>query len=334
MINGIYTLANDVIYDQLVALLNSIEVNVSPDFPVCVIPYDDNLERVKAEIKTRKNVELLTNKNIIDRWEDFSTQIWQVHPSAMNSWQAKGITGVNRLGMHRRFCAFDSESPFDQFIYFDGDVLVLNSIDYIFEQLNKNDFVVYDFQYKDLSHVYDIDSNKLSTIFSEERTKKEIFCAGFYASKKGLFSEKQREWLIEKLASGEAEILYFNAPDQSILNYMVMRLGISAYNFSLNLPIAERTGCSVTSPHFQFRDNVLYDQDQRLTYLHYIGLHSSVFTRLCKGENLDFPYREIFLHYRYLHEPEKIPQFQTKLKPYNPPPSLATRVIRKLGLNK
>jgi hypothetical protein len=38
MVNGIYTLANDVVYDQLVALLNSIEANVSPNIPVCIIP--------------------------------------------------------------------------------------------------------------------------------------------------------------------------------------------------------------------------------------------------------------------------------------------------------
>ena len=36
--SGIYTLANDRVFDQLVALLNSIEVNISPDIPVCVIP--------------------------------------------------------------------------------------------------------------------------------------------------------------------------------------------------------------------------------------------------------------------------------------------------------
>ncbi|MEQ8973540.1 MAG: hypothetical protein RIE73_24505 [Coleofasciculus sp. C1-SOL-03] len=46
---GIYTLANDAVYHQLVALLNSIEVNVSPDIPVCVIPYDERLERVKPD---------------------------------------------------------------------------------------------------------------------------------------------------------------------------------------------------------------------------------------------------------------------------------------------
>jgi len=45
MNHGIYTLANDAAYDQLVALLNSIEANVSRDIPLCVIPYDAQLTR-------------------------------------------------------------------------------------------------------------------------------------------------------------------------------------------------------------------------------------------------------------------------------------------------
>ena len=48
---GIYTLANDHVYDQLVALLNSIEVNIGIDIPVCIIPFDHQLERVQQEIK-------------------------------------------------------------------------------------------------------------------------------------------------------------------------------------------------------------------------------------------------------------------------------------------
>jgi hypothetical protein len=48
---GIYTLANDAVYDQLVALLNSIEVNVSPDIPVCIIPYDERLDLVQKAVK-------------------------------------------------------------------------------------------------------------------------------------------------------------------------------------------------------------------------------------------------------------------------------------------
>jgi hypothetical protein len=83
------------------------------------------------------------------------------------------------------------------------------------------------------------------------------------------------------------------------------------------LPKEERTGCCVTSPHFQALDNILYNQGKRLTYLHYIGLSSSLFTRLCSGENLDFPYRDIFLHYRYLYEPSQRPIFTGSPKPYS-----------------
>jgi hypothetical protein len=69
---GIYTLANDAVYDQLVALLNSIEANVSPDIPVCVIPYDTQLNRVQEELNARPNVSLFDNWDSIQRWEAFA----------------------------------------------------------------------------------------------------------------------------------------------------------------------------------------------------------------------------------------------------------------------
>ncbi len=332
MTKGIFTLANDVVYDQLVALLNSIEVNVGKDISVCIIPYDNRLEKVKAEISTRNNVYLLDNAEMIERWEQFASDIWHNNSSAKKRWESQGITGIYRLGMHRRFCGFDEQSPFDQFVYFDGDVLVLKPLDDIFGKLDNYDFVVYDFQYKDLSHVYNTTAQELPHIFPKERTDKEIFCAGFFGSKKGLFPLDKKRWIMEQLTSGEGEILYPNAPDQTILNYMVMRSGLSFYNFALNLPTEEKTGNSVTSPHFEQRNYLLYDNGKPLTYLHYIGVPSSAFTRLCAGENLDLPYRDIFLYYRYLHEPEKMPRFMRKPTSYNPPPSFTERILKKLNL--
>jgi Mannosyltransferase putative len=330
MTDGIYILANDVVYDQLVALLNSLEVNGCQQFPICVVPYDDRLEQVRREIQTRDNVTLFEDVDAIARWENFATQVWQTHPSAMKTWQQQGINGVYRMGMHRRFCAFDG--PFDKFIYLDADILAMNSLEPFFNQLDRSDWVVYDYQYKDPSHVYNLQSPNLSKIFPQTRVESEIFCAGLYASKRGVFDQERCNWLLSKMQAGEAEILYMNAPDQTILNYMVMRSGISNYNFSRHLPPSEQTGCCVTSPHFEAKDQILYDKGNRLIYLHYIGLSSQLFTRLCGGENIDFPYRDVFLHYRYLHEPEKRPTFTTKPKPYNPPPSLTTRVLRKLGI--
>lgn len=332
MADGIYTLANDVVYDQLIAILNSIEVNLGANFPVCVIAYDEPLDKVREEVKRRKNVELIEDPSLFVPWEEFSLQVWQTHPTALKTWQESGINGVYRLPCNHRYFAFDVKSPFERFIYFDADVLVLNSVDFIFEQLNEFDFVTYDFQYKDPSHIYNVNSPKLFEVFPESRVKSEIFCSGCFAGKRGLFPEETRNWLVEQLNSGDAEILYLGAPNQSVLNYMTMKAKVNSYNLGLNLPSEKRTGNSVTSSHFEAKDNFLYDKGVRLTYLHYIGVSSKAFTRVCAGENLDFPYRDIFLHYRYLHEPEKMPKFIGKPKPYNPPPTIMDKIFAKLRL--
>ncbi|MEH2242910.1 MAG: hypothetical protein V7K85_09260 [Nostoc sp.] len=46
---GIYTLANDVVFDQVVALPNSIEVNVSADIPILLLS-----QTTRTKTKTAK----------------------------------------------------------------------------------------------------------------------------------------------------------------------------------------------------------------------------------------------------------------------------------------
>jgi hypothetical protein len=326
--NGICTLANDRVYDQLVALLNSIEVMLGSDFPVCVYPYDDNTTRIAAEIARRPNVQLYRDQNSIERWDEFARQIWDLHPTAKERWKKIGSTNYHRLGTHRRFCAFDG--PFDRFLYMDADTLLMGPVTSIFSKLAQSDWVVYDFQHLDLSHVYDPSSKKLAQIFSEERLRSEIFCSGFYASKRDIFTQYQLDWLVSNLKNGEAEALYCMAPDQTVLNYMTMRSHLPIYNFALELTPEERTGCCVTSPHFEEQDYILYDHKNRLTYLHYIGLSSKLFAQVCASENVKFPYRDLFLYYRFLHEPEKQPRFKSISKPYNQRPNFVQQVFRKL----
>ncbi|NJO41462.1 MAG: sugar transferase [Cyanobacteria bacterium RU_5_0] len=333
MVDGIYTLANDGVYDQLIALLNSIEANAS-HLPVCVIAYDKRLDRVQQEVATRKNVTLLNDPAIFARWEDFSTQVWQTHLSALQTWQEQGISGVYRLSCNHRYVSFDPEAPFDRFMYLDADTLVLNSPDLIFDRLTQYDFVTYDFQYKNPSHIFNIASPKLLEIFPPERINSEIFCSGCYASKRGFFPKEQRDWLVSKLAEGESEVLYMRAPNQSVLNYMAMRSGLSIHNLALHLSKEQCTGNSVTSLHFEEQNHLLYDHGNPLTYLHYIGLSSKLFRQVCAGDNIDFPYRDIFLHYRYLHEPENRPVFTTKPTVHNAPPSIKQRFLRKLKLSR
>ena len=324
---GIYTLANDVVYDQLIALLNSIATNVSPDFPVCVIPYDNRMSKVVAEIERRpSNVTLFSDDEALDRWEQFAADIWQHHPTAYDVWNLRGVSGVNRMGMHRRFCAFDG--PFERYIYLDADTLVLGDIEPILAPLDQVDWVVYDFQYKDPTHVFNVHSPQLNAVFSDEQLDK-IFCAGMYAAKRGVFSREQLAWLLEQLKT-EADVLYINGPDQAIVNYMVLKLGLNIRNLSKCLPANQVTGCCATSSHFEQQNHYLVDDGKRLTYLHYIGIGSRFFARLCTGENLDFPYRDVFLHYRYLDSPDQRPVFQGKPRSIVDQESLAKRFMKRL----
>jgi len=317
MADGIYILANDVVFDHLVALLNSLEVNGAKDIPVCIIPYDDRMEKVRVEIAIRHNVTLFENTDSIDFWEDFATQAWTSHRKAQKVWQAKGWQQVHCLGMHRKFCCFDG--PFDKFVYFDCDTLLMGSLDYIYQKLDEFDWVANDFQYKsDLNYVFDLSSPKLAEVFNLGKLHSHIFCAGWFAAKKGILNQNNSNQLLENLISGEAEILSLRGTDQPLFNYLVARSGISFYNFAYHQP-AGVTG-NHWSSQFDVIDYVLYDKGRRLTYLHYMSISAAKIHQLCAGEDVEIPYRNVFLHYRYLKSPEKCPKLKS--------PSLLVRGYR------
>lgn len=319
--NGICTLGNDYVYDQLIALLNSIDVILGSDIPVCIYPFDEQTQRITDAIANRPNVFIYDNQESIQLWDEF---MLEASPASMNR------NKYRIYGGHRRFCAFDG--PFEKFVYLDADTLVMNSLDFVFQKLDEYDCVVYDFQFKHPDKVYNINSDKLFKVFDNHRLLTEIFCSGFYASKKGLFNKEKIGQLVSHLRSGEREILYPTG-DQPVLNYMFMRSGIPVYNFAHHLPENQVTGCTVTSKHFEEKDKILYDKSNRLTYLHYIGVPPHINQAVCAGENIEFPYRELFLYYRYLHEPEKRPVFHNNPKPYDAPtPNLITRALKKFKL--
>jgi hypothetical protein len=325
--DGICTLGNDRVYDQIIALLNSIEAMMG-DIPVCIYPYDDNTAKLAQEVATRPHVQLYSNTESIAKWDRFVRRVWDTHPTAKQRWSVAGSTGYHRVGTHRRYGAFDE--PFDRFLYMDADTLLMSPVNHIFDLLDSYDCIVYDFQYKDPTHVYEVDSPKLERVFAAERVSKEIFCSGFYASKKDLFSDAELEELLGYLKAGEAEILYPMAPDQTIINYLMMRSGKSVYNLALNLEQSEKTGCCITSLHFEEQNHILYDKGQRLTYLHYIGLSSSIIAKVCQGENIDFPYRDLFLYYRFLKNPEAKPKFIGKPQPLKPKITLWQKIVSKI----
>jgi hypothetical protein len=294
-----------------------------------VIPYDDNLERVSAEIARRSGVSLFDDREALARWEDFATQVWAAHPTAHRAWwRRQGVRGVFRLEMHRRFAALDG--PFDEFAFFDADTLVLSDLDPLFDRLSNGDFVVYDDQFKGPGHVFQLQSRRLATVFSSARLDAAIFCAGFFISRRGVLIPEVLERMLADLRGGDAEVLYPWGPDQSLLNYLVLKSGIRIHNEFLHAPAAAET--CVTSPQFVQRDLVLYDGDVRLPYLHYIGIPAEAFNALCVGQNVQFRYRDLFLTYRYLHAVGQRPRVNGPPRPYYVRPSWLARARWRLGI--
>ncbi len=307
--NGIYILANDFVYNQLVALLNSIEANVGAEIPVCIIPYDDRLEKVREEVNCRPQVSLFEDKGAIARWETFATRAWKAHDRAQKIWKERELPATYRLAMHRKLCCFEGE--FDKFIYFDADTLALGSVDFIFQKLEEFDWVTNDYQYcSDLKYIFDAPQEHLLEIFNSEKLKSQIFCAGWFASKKGAFSEAALEDLLISLELGEADLMALWGPDQSLMNYMVLRSNISYYNFAFH---GGAPG-SHWSSKFDEVDHVLYDKGRQLTYLHYMSVASTKFNQLCEGIDAEIPYRDLFLHYRYFNARSQQPTEFIKLK--------------------
>ncbi|AKG24494.1 Npun_R2821/Npun_R2822 family protein [Calothrix sp. 336/3] len=308
-INGIYTLANDIVYDQLVALLNSIEVNAGRSIPICIIPYDQRLDKVKAEISQRPNVSLFTDSESLTYWDNFAAQVWKNYPRAQKTWRVWGFPELYRVPMHRKLCALDGQ--FDNFIYFDADTLLMGEVDYIFEKLNNYDWVTNDFQYKsDIKYIFDGKTELLKQTFPQQDIQSQLFCAGWFGTKKQVFS---RDWLatiLEKLNAGEADVMALGGPDQSLFNYLVLCSQIKYYNFAYEQP--EATPGSHWSSNFEVIDQILYDQGRRLTYIHYMSVGAYAFTKLSAGEDVDIAYRDVFLHYRFLKSPELKPQTLTR----------------------
>lgn len=320
---GIYTLANDVVYDQLIALLNSIEVNVSKDIPVYVIPFDERLTKVKSEIDNRSNVTLFAPKDSIERWETFADEVWSVFPESKKQKLGKPPWGK---GHHRKFIAFDG--PFDTFVYYDADSLAMKPLSGLFEQLQHYDFVFDDWEHGKSNEkaALDIPLIVSTGIYSEETVRNQLHCSSFFGSHKGIFNEKELQELQKKLVQ-EKEINWVARwwDDAFLFNYLTLRGEHSVFNFTKSSNGKDRTGNCADADPFVNIENVLYNEQglKPIHRIHYMNYSSSFFTRLCQGEDVNINYQDIFLHYRFLKNPEQKPNQLV-------PPTSLTKATRKL----
>lgn len=320
MKKGIYLLANDNVYDPLVALLNSIEVNYSLNIPICIIPFNDNLNLITQEINKRKNVFLFENQKSIDKWEKFIIEFHKLYYS--NHYEDVIEKKSNVLSLHRKYCAFDG--IFESFVYIDLDTLVFQSLEPVFNKLDNYDFIVHDYQrntsvrLKDVDYFFEVFNRNYD---SHQALSERFHCSGFWASKQNAINEDDLDYFLKELAKGDIKIFRSWLSEQIILNYMTLKKNFKLYNFTLDESSNYNTGVCITSPHFEEKNHILYDKGKKLTYLHYMGIQNERLRRLSKWEKLNLPlknqliylvdklykwqisnipYKEIFLYYRFI----------------------------------
>ncbi|WP_414543337.1 Npun_R2821/Npun_R2822 family protein [Nostoc sp. CCY0012] len=317
--SGIYTLANDAVFDQLVALLNSIEVNVSRDIPVCVIPYNDQLERVQQEINSRKNVTLFDNGESIQRWDNFAHEIWSVHPAVLQN-NLSGNTWY-RSPLLRKLCAFDGE--FEKFIFYDADSLAMKPIDSLLDKLNHYDFIFDDWEHKKSPENAALNLVVIENtgLYKEEDVRHKLHCSSFFGSKKGIFDTTEIAFM-KQLLIEQDEIQWIPKcwDDALLFNYMTLRCDRSLFNFTLSPHGQDRTGNCADADPFVNVNNVLYNKEglKPIHRLHYMNYPSVCFQRLSQGEDVNIRYQDEFLHYRFLKNPDQKPQY------LHPPSPLTT----------
>lgn len=307
---GIYTLANDVVYDQLVALLNSIERNISFNIPICVIPYDNRLEKVKQEVYSRHQVTLFDDWISLQRWDEFVNQVWETHSQAKNKFARppwyKGF-------VHRKFAAFDGK--FERFVFFDADSLAMKPLDDILKKLNTYDLVFDDWEHnkKRLSTELDLAAIERATNLAEAEIRPKLHCDSFFAAKRGFFPPQELESLRQRLIQArEVEWIYPRCwwSSSALFSYMTFHTPYTMFNFTRSHNHSERTGNCADADPFVEIEHVLFNKDglKPIHRIHYMNYSSSEFTRLCKAEQANILYKDIFLYYRFLKFPEQKPQ--------------------------
>ncbi|MEH1869701.1 MAG: Npun_R2821/Npun_R2822 family protein [Nostoc sp.] len=312
---GIYTLANDVVFDQLVALLNSIEVNVSADIPICIIPYNEQLDLVRKEINNRKNVILFDNWDVIQHWEEFAHQVWAAHPREKNTKLSRPSWYKSHL--QRKFVAF--EGIFDKFVFYDGDSLAMKPLNNVIDKLETSDFVFDDWEHlKDRAvAALNISVIEKTGLYTEADIRPKLHCSSFFGSKRGLFTVKDIEIMKERLIN-QKEVEWINGhgwwDDSFLFNYMTLRCDRPLFNFTLSPNGEDRTGNCANADPFVNINNVLYNQDglKSIHRIHYMSYSSRDFAQLSQGQDVNICYADEFLHYRFLKQPEQRPK---QLKP-------------------
>lgn len=307
---GIYTLANDNAYDQLIAFINSVNVNIGTFMPICIIPYNDNMDRIKEAIKIYSNVSIFNNREALEQWDRFCFECWDAHPRNQASrWLRPSWYKTN---VARKSVAFDGD--FEEFVFFDSDTLVMKPIEDVWEKLQNYDLVFDDWEHSKRTPFTELDIDQI--VIDTRKTESQIYplihCDSFWGAKQGTFSYKELEDLRQQLVINQ-KISWVKDKSwwssSALFSCMTLIRNYRQFNFTQSFLDQDRTGNCADADPFVNIDNVLYNEEglKPIHRIHYMNYTITQFQKLCNGINEPIRYQDVFLHYRFLLEPEKKP---------------------------
>lgn len=196
---GIYFLSDERILELTVAFLNSLR-KYNPDIPLCLIPYDENIPRLRG-LQQFYGFSIFSNTPIFELCREISV-----------SYHGRVCGEYRKLAMW--------EGEFDEFIFIDADTVVLTNLDFVFDLLADYDFVT---SHSNLPETFKWvwkDSVFQSGLLNKDQI---LYAAstGFIASKKGMLGMEVVKGMLEN-AYLLAPHMNLNCQEQSFLNYLMV----------------------------------------------------------------------------------------------------------------
>ncbi|HYW19178.1 MAG TPA: hypothetical protein VE956_07640 [Nodularia sp. (in: cyanobacteria)] len=306
---GIYTLANDNLYDQVIALINSIRKNYDAEIPICIIPYDHKIDKLKN--LNLEKVFLFDNPKSLTKWQNFASEIW-ASDRFIELKQTAWYHGSNTI---RKMCSFDG--IFENFIYIDSDELVMSSLDDCFNKLTDYDCIFDDWEHRKTESFLSVDLIKDKYHHQEKDIKQQCHCSDFFASKSTLINDELLAQIKHSLLE-DKEVEFINIrgwwDEVYLFSYITFKLNCKVFNYTLSEDARVRTGNIAGVDPFVEKDYVLFNKEdlKPIHRIHYMGYKSEIFKRLCQGEDTNIPHQEVFLHYRFMNQPEAAPSYLKK----------------------
>lgn len=294
MTRGIYFLANDRTLDHALALVNSIR-KYDVETPLLMIPYDNQARRAQQVLTRMRGVGVYENRpleaRLLRRLRLLFGENFFLHPN----------------NFRKQLCWF---GPFDEWLYFDADIVVFERVIEWTRYLENADFICYSDQHlSGLEHVFK--PSIVSANIFDAGIGARVFNAGMWGARKGVLSENQ---LFEYLAECARDKMHLDrshgGSDQPVFNYIGLKHFARRANLFEIFPNAP--GMWAGRDFFVWRDGQLWDTrvNAPCKFLHWAGF------KLQPGA----PYWDVWLYFRFLNASHQEP-----LRLPNPPPPARPR---------